>query len=60
MSNPVCIMCSLGLHETDRIYVENPTNGRAICESCVHLCAVLIRDKKASNGGEYGCDTSEF
>lgn len=54
MANPVCVMCHQGAHENDDIYVENPHNGKAICESCVHLCAVLIRDKKASTGGEYG------
>ena len=56
MTEAICFMCGDSAADNDKIYIQKDDDGRAICEACVHLCSVLVRDKKAQNNGEYGCD----
>jgi len=56
MPNPMtCCMCDKNDNREFKPYMlVSEVTLKAICESCVHFCSILIRDRKALDGGEYG------
>lgn len=47
-------MCGDTEKQSKKIFVTSPDEKTSICQACVNLCAVLIREGQAMNSGEYG------